>query len=194
MSNINEGLDKVRALIQEPEFLKSEGLSNEVNIWFFCYNAKDEMTVRHFVEQLKSDQTLNCHLIESNLYQTFLSICEDMGITEEIPEMEKMQGKEYLLEQMQQIATKDAFVQKMQYGPQKLGDVLMLTGVGEVYPFMRAHSLLEALQPHFSDIPILVLYPGVFDGHHVKLFNKLQPNDYYRAFNIVWGEKKNNDY
>ena len=43
----------------------------------------------------------------------------------------------------------------------------------------------QALQPHFSDVPILVMYPGEFDGRHVKLFNRLQPNDYYRAFNVV---------
>ena len=65
------------------------------------------------------------------------------------------------------------------------GDVLMLTGVGEVFPFMRIHTLLEALQPYFSDVPILVMYPGEFDGRHVKLFNRLTPNDYYRAFNVI---------
>ena len=74
---------------------------------------------------------------------------------------------------------------KIQYEPHELGDVLMLTGVGEVFPFMRIHTLLEALQPYFSDVPILVMYPGEFDGRHVKLFNRLTPNDYYRAFNVI---------
>ena len=46
------------------------------------------------------------------------------------------------------------------------------------------YAMLEALQPHFSDIPILVMYPGEFDGHYLKLFGRLAPNDYYRAFNI----------
>ncbi|MDD2502611.1 MAG: DUF1788 domain-containing protein [Clostridia bacterium] len=185
MSNINERLDRVRSLIQEKDFLEGKGLSNEVNIHIFCYDAKDEMKVRHFVDQIKADWTLTCHLIECNLYKTFLSICDDKRITKSIPRMEKRKGKEYLLTQMHSIATEAAFVEKMQYEPHELGDVLMLTSVGEVFPFMRIHSLLEALQPHFSDIPILVLYPGVFDGRRVKLFNKLQPNDYYRAFNVV---------
>lgn len=185
MSSINERLDKLRTLIQEQDFLESKGLSNEVNIRIFCYDAKDEMTVRHFVDQTKADQTLNCHIIECNLYQMFLSICDDMEITEEISDMENTQGKEYLLEQLHSAVTENEFIEKMQYEPHELGDVFMLTGVGEVFPFARIHSLLEALQPYFSDIPILVLYPGVFDGHHVKLFNKLKPNDYYRAFNVV---------
>lgn len=44
---------------------------------------------------------------------------------------------------------------------------------------------LTIFQPYFPDIPILVMYPGTFDGHHVKLFNRLQPNDYYRAFKVI---------
>ncbi|CAI3582280.1 DUF1788 domain-containing protein [Clostridium neonatale] len=183
--NIKERLDKLKALIQEQDFLDGKGLSNEVNIRIFCYDAADEMIVRHFVGQIMIDQTLKCHLIECNLYETFLAICDDKRITKNIPRMEERKGKEYLLNQMHSIATEQAFVEKIQYKPHEAGDVLMLTGVGEVFPFMRIHVLLEALQPHFSDIPILVLYPGVFDGHRVKLFDKLKPNDYYRAFNVI---------
>lgn len=185
MSNLKERLDGLRALIQEDDFLEGKGLSNEVNIRIFCYEASDEMVIRHFVNQIKADQALNCNLIECDLYQTFLSICDDKRITKSIPGMEKKKGKEYLLTQMYSIATEGAFIDKMQYSPHEKGDVLLLTGVGEVFPFMRVHVLLEALQPYFSDIPILVMYPGVFDGHHLKLFNRLQPNDYYRAFNVI---------
>ena len=41
------------------------------------------------------------------------------------------------------------------------------------------------MQPYFSDVPVLVMYPGTYDGHYVKLFDKLTPNPYYRAFNVI---------
>lgn len=185
MSDIKERLDKVRALIQEPEFLEGKGLSNEVNIRIFCYKPEDEMVVRCFVNQLETDQSLDCHLKICNLYETFLSICDDMDITDAIPDMEETDGSAYLLEQLNFAIGNREFVDKIQYEPHESGDVLMLTGVGEVFPFMRIHILLEALQPHFSDVLILVMYPGEFDGRHVKLFNRLAPNDYYRAFNVI---------
>ncbi len=72
MSEIKERLDKVRALIQESEFLEGKGLSNEVNIRIFCYEPENEMVVRHFVNQLETDQSLDCHLIVCNLYKIFL--------------------------------------------------------------------------------------------------------------------------
>ena len=89
MNDIKMRLDKVRALIQEQEFLEGKGLSNEVNIRIFCYEPENEMVVRHFVNQLETDQSLDCHLIVCNLYKTFLSICDDMDITDAIPDMEE---------------------------------------------------------------------------------------------------------
>ena len=185
MSVLTERLDALRALVQSNGFLTGDGLSNEVNIRIFCYAAADEMPVQHFIRQLVTDQSLNCHLVECNLYQVFLSICEDMGIQDEIPVMENDEGSDFLLEQLQAFATPDAFVEKMQYSPHQSGDVLLLTGVGDVFPFMRVHALLEALQPHFSDIPILVMYPGTFDKSALRLFDRLTPNGYYRAFTAV---------
>ena len=102
-----------------------------------------------------------------------------------IAEMEEADGKEFLLEQLHSAIGEGEFIEKIQYESHRPGDVLLLTGVGDAFPFMRVHSLLEALQPHFSDIPILVMYPGTFDGSYVRLFDRLTPNPYYRAFNEI---------
>lgn len=184
MSKIKERLDLLREEIQKDDFLDGKGLSNEVNIRIFCYDAAEEITVTHFLNQLRTDPALRCHLIECNLYKIFLAICDDLDITDAIPEMEESEGSDFLLEQLHSAIGESEFIEKIQYAPHRRGDVLLLTGVGDVFPFMRVHSLLEALQPHFSDIPILVMYPGEFDGHYLKLFGRLKPNDYYRAFNL----------
>ena len=99
--------------------------------------------------------------------------------------MEEKKGKKYLKDQIIKFANNKAFVEKIKPETQELGDVLLLTGVGEVFPFARVHDLLEAIQPEVPDIPILVMYPGTFNGRELKLFNKLIPNGYYRAFNAI---------
>ena len=185
MSNLMERLDNLRSLIQNLDFLEGKGLSNEVNIRIFCYEPKDEMAVRHFTEKLMADRSLNCRLIEYNLYKVFLSICDEKRITDKVAGLEEKKGKHFILEQMKRMANNTVFIGKMQYEPHKPGDVILITGVGEAFPFIRVHALLDAMQPHFSDIPILVMYPGTFDGHYVKLFDKLPPNPYYRAFNVI---------
>lgn len=185
MSTLNEKMDRLRTKIQDPDFLSGKGLSNEVNIRIFTYNPEEEMKVRYFISQLKEDSSLKCNLKEYNLYKVFLEICEDKKILSRIPEMEKKKGSAFLLSKILNFSTAKAFADKMQYGDRTDKDVLLLTGVGEVFPFMRVHSLLEELQVHFDDIPVVVMYPGEFNGRELILFNEFKANEYYRAFNII---------
>ena len=181
---MNERLDELKRLIQSQEFLEGKGLSNEVNIRIFCYEPQKEMTVRHFTEKLVSDSKLACHLKEYNLYKVFLSICDAKRITPRIPQQEEKKGTKFILGQLTRMANNAAFIEKMKAELSDEDEVILLTGVGEVFPFIRVHDLLEAMQPHFNR-PILVMYPGSFDGRYVRLFDKLKPNPYYRAFNVV---------
>ncbi len=186
MGDINERLDRLKLKIQTEDFLWGKGLSNEVNIWIFCYEPTEEMTVHNFVEGLIVEQNLKCRVHNFNLYEVFLDICRKKNILSKIPAMEEKKGKDYLLRQMHSITTESAFINQINFEPQTRGtDMILLSGVGDVFPFMRVHSLLEAMQPHFSNMPILVLYPGKFEDAQLKLFNKLKPNSYYRAFNII---------
>ena len=96
MSDILERLDKLKTRIQEEDFLKGNGLSNEVNIHIFCYDPADEMAVRYFTEQLISDQSLTSHVIEKNLYKVLLEICDEKRITKAAASMEEKKGKKFL--------------------------------------------------------------------------------------------------
>ena len=129
MGDIQKRLDNVRQMIQIQDFLEGKGLSNEVNIRIFCYEPRDEMAVRHFIEQLSTDLTLECQLRICNLYQIFLEICEDMDILDAIPDMEEEDGHDYLLEQLQSTIGVDEIVQEIQSEPFQPGEVLVLTGV-----------------------------------------------------------------
>jgi hypothetical protein len=68
-------------------------------------------------------------------------------------------------------------------------DVLFLTGVGEVYPFIRSHTVLNNLQRVAKDRPTVLFFPGEYsyspeEGASLDLFGRLRGDRYYRAFNI----------
>ena len=63
-------------------------------------------------------------------------------------------------------------------------DMVLLTGVGSIWPFIRAHSLLNNMHPHFDATPVVLFFPGRYDGSQLGLFGKL-PNNYYRAFTLI---------
>ena len=87
MGDINERLDRLKLKIQTEDFLWGKGLSNEVNIWIFCYEPTEEMTVHNFVEGLIVEQNLKCRVHSFNLYEVFLDICRKKNILSKIPAM-----------------------------------------------------------------------------------------------------------
>ena len=68
MSNLVARLDDLKMLLQEDDFLKGKGLSNEVNIRIFCYDPKEEMIIRSFADRLVNDN------IKTKISKDFLHI------------------------------------------------------------------------------------------------------------------------
>lgn len=63
-------------------------------------------------------------------------------------------------------------------------DVLMIKGVGAVYPFIRSHNVLNNLQSKVTKCPTVLFFPGEYTGRDLNLFGLLKDDNYYRAFNI----------
>jgi hypothetical protein len=62
---------------------------------------------------------------------------------------------------------------------------VLVSGVGCVYPILRAHSLLNNLHAVMGQTPLVVFYPGRYDGQSLRLFGKITTGNYYRAFKLV---------
>lgn len=185
MSDIKEQLDLIKEKFLNDDFLENKGLSNEVGFHFFCYPPKEEMLIRNYIEKLKVDTNEKYTIKNYDLYDVFLEVLEEKRVLDKVAGLEQKKGKENLLFQLQKIATPEAFIEKMDYKSLAKGDVVVITGVGKVFPYMRSHNLLENMQKHFSETPVVVFYPGVYDGTSPKLFDKFNDGHYYRAFNLL---------
>lgn len=185
MSEIKDRLDNLTSKFNDEAFLTNKGLSNEVGIHIFCYEPSDELLINHYVEKLKAMGNLKANIIEYDLYEIFLEICNDKKVLDKLPDMEEKKGDKVFKSMVAKFATPAAFVEKMKTET-TTNDVILLTGVGKVYPYMRCNNILENLQPVFTQTPIVVLYPGKYTGQELILFNKKQfSRNYYRAFNII---------
>lgn len=175
-------------LLTDPSFLQIKGIGNEVGIFMFCFDPSLELAAQDLARRIVRDsQTgkLPCRIIERNLYDVMLQICEDKRILDKIGQQEERRGSAAMLEQLRKVASPEAFARALAYEPHEPGDVLLITGVGEVCPVLRAHVLLDNIQSHFSDVPIVLMYPGTYSGQTMSLFSTLPAANYYRAFDIV---------
>jgi hypothetical protein len=64
-------------------------------------------------------------------------------------------------------------------------DLVLVSGVGSVWPLLRSHTLLNNLHPIMGATPLVMFYPGKYDGQTLRLFGRLRNANYYRAFKLV---------
>ncbi|HLR21767.1 MAG TPA: DUF1788 domain-containing protein [Tissierellaceae bacterium] len=63
--------------------------------------------------------------------------------------------------------------------------VVFITGVGKIFPFVRSHRILNKLHLVFDRIPVVLFYPGEYDGQSLILFSEFKDENYYRAFPLI---------
>lgn len=194
-STLAQSFEVIRSKLRDPEFLACHGLGNEVPFHVFPYDAGSELEVRALLRDLLSWDPAGlspARITHIDLWELICDLCEQRGLIEKLPAFERKRGSDALLARLQTIASPAKLVEHMRerfaatHGdPQPGRDVLLISGVGRAYPITRAHQILECAQPVFSHIPVVLFYPGVYDGQTLRLFGSINDGNYYRAFNIL---------
>ena len=187
MSNINARLDLIIPKIMDENFLRGSGLGNEINFRVFDYDPEHELIVRNYIKHIKKEFSIlgsNRNIIEFDLYKMLIELSKEMGIFKEIFKLEESEGKEVLEDAIKEFAQPDIFLKKIQEEI-KEHNVIFITGVGKGFPFVRSHNILNNLQEIIDDIPVIMFFPGVYDGQSLKLFGQINDDNYYRAFPLV---------
>ncbi len=190
---INEKFQHLLQVISNKRFLQMQGLGKEVPFFICPYEISEDNQMRTVTEKLKKNlDKKGIRVLEVNLYDLSVAILKDRGIWDQIIEQEHTWEKEDLLELLQgpldpETYLVPAIAEEMQKNE---FDVLFLTGVGEVFPYIRSHNLLNNLQSTAKEKPTLLFFPGEYNhslesGASLNLFNKLPNDKYYRAFNIL---------
>ncbi|PAD85758.1 hypothetical protein CHH55_21975 [Niallia circulans] len=187
MANLNARLDQIIPKIKEDKFIEGRGLGNEISFYVFDYEPQDELVVRDYIKHIKKEfgyEGSNRRIIEFDLYKMLIDITKEKRIFDRIFEMEERQGGEALFKAMITFAKPEVFLNKIK---EQVDDynVVLLTGIGKVYPFVRSHNILNNLQEVLDNVPVIMFFPGKYDGQSLQLFGKYKDDNYYRAFRLV---------
>ena len=187
---LDERLNQIIPRITSRDFLDSKGLGNEIGFWIFDYPPEREMDVRDFftstVLPALGKQVPIIRAGTVNLLELVSDLLQERNLLEKAMEMQLTKGDENTLAALRSVLKEDKLAQKIaaQFDIVNL-DLLILTGVGSVYPMLRTHTLLSALHPIMGKTPLLMFFPGKYDGHSLRLFNTLAEDHYYRAFRLI---------
>lgn len=180
-------------VITSQRFLTKQGLGNEVPFFIYPYDAKEGLSViedrRNLIARISH---AGVTVLDLSLYDLSLQILAERGILEQVLEIERETDKGELRELLQSVLDPQAnLIPKIGEAISSTPhDVIFLSGVGEVYPYIRSHNVLNNLQSTAKDKPTVLFFPGSYThalatGASLDLFGCLHDDKYYRAFNIL---------
>lgn len=184
-------LDGIWKRISDEEFLANRGVANEVRYYVFDYDASMELVVRRKIELLQKQnnpQADGFEIAVFDLCQMVLDILEERGYVEKCIKFEKTKGREYLYNAVSKLlrltSSSNLIVNRIvEQTPEHA--VVFLTGVGKVFPFVRSHNILNNLHQVLDSVPVVMFYPGKWNGESLSLFGTINDGNYYRAFPLI---------
>lgn len=193
-ASINEIFEHLQTVISSDRFLNKKGLGNEVPFFICPFPPKqatdmDELR-KNLINQLRHSGII---VLDINLYDTAVELLQNRDVWLRILDAEPTRSKRELLELLRNVLDSEkhlvpAIAEKMQ--STNNFHVMFLSGVGEVFPYIRSHTVLNNLQSTAKDQPTVMFFPGKYThsleaGASLDLFGRLQDDKYYRAFNIL---------
>jgi len=189
VNDLDERLNKILDKVTSDDFLGGQGLGNEVPFYAFDYLPQDEVKVREHVRFLQGAIIRRRPELKAafiNLFELMLDMLKDRNKLDQSIEMQAKKGDDYMLKALKAPLDAGKVAKELvdRYPPSEYG-LLVINGVGSAYPLIRTHNLLNNLQPFMGQTPLVVFYPGLYDGQSLKLFGQLGEKPYYRAFRLV---------
>ena len=195
-TSLSERLNAVLPCITDPAFLASQGIGNEIACYIFDYPAEYELMVRDHLGLLKSalaDKHPSLRVAHLDLLDVIVRYIDHRGHTERLLDKERKTDSAGLLKALKGSLAANRLAKFIadQHQPAD-ADLLLISGVGSAWPMVRAHSLLNCLHPVIGHTPLVMFYPGSFDGTALRLFGRIASGaerpgsrNYYRAFVLI---------
>lgn len=190
--DLNSMFEHLVKVMASERFLNKSGLGKEVP-FFICpfkpHLAVEMEKMRHSL--IKTLAKKEIRVLDINLYDLSVELLKKRNLWQRILDIEISVQKELLLETLQGVLNAEKYLvpaieEKMLENPSR---IMFITGVGEVFPFIRSHNVLNNLQRIVKDIPLVMFFPGDYsyspvEGSALALFGMQQDDRYYRAFDI----------
>ena len=178
--------DKLFNNLKKESFLSMSTLGGEIPFYIVPYNPEQENDIVQKTKQLKQRLARDgISVFEINLFDLSLSMLEDRGILDKIIEKEKSLSKSKLFKTLQSVLDSETKLipRISELTKENPSQMLFLTGITQVFPFIRSHTILNNLQNYIKDRPTIMFFGGSY-ATDLSLFGSLKDDNYYRAFNL----------
>lgn len=171
-------LEQLFATLSKSALLTNRGIGNEIGFYIFSYNPEFEPVVMNYLPRLRERLgQAGVKVLEFNLYTLILDLLREKDVLEDTFALEARKGVAGLEKALKKIVRPEALVALIEARLAEPHDLVFLTGVGAAYPIIRSHTVLNNLHPVIDKVPVLMFFPGSYDGQELRLFNTLKDDN-----------------
>ena len=168
-----------------PEFGKN--LGGELPLFIQPVPSERQSDVESQIKRLSARlQKKGIVSVSINLYDLCMDILREADVLDAILEQEQEIEREDIISTLDSVLDiksiiipriKDAIVEAHpQYA--------FISGVGNVYPFVRSHGILNNIDELTDECNLILFFPGEYNNLQLKLFGKISDENYYRGHNL----------
>ncbi|QFR43749.1 DUF1788 domain-containing protein [Sulfurimonas xiamenensis] len=186
LESLDTKYEKLFNNLSKESFLSMSALGGEIPFYIVPYNPEQENDIVLKTKLLKDRLSRDgISVFEINLFDLSLEMLEERGVLEKIVAKESELSKAKLFKTLQGVLDSETkLIPRIEeLCKENVSQIVFLTGIGQVFPYIRSHTILNNLQNSIKDRPTVMFFPGTY-GSDLSLFGRLKDDNYYRAFNL----------
>ncbi len=186
---LDQRLNMILPKIKDPNFLSGKGVGNDIAFYIFDYAPEFEPRVREHIKFIMAQLEKNKNgskVMHINLFQLLIDHLQQRKLLDRSITMQQSKGDDVVMKALTGPLAADKLSKLIaETVTTSEAKILFLSGVGSAWPLVRTHRLLNNLHALIEGVPLVLFYPGEYDGQYLRLFNLIQEKNYYRAFRLV---------
>lgn len=187
IESIHRTFKHIHQVMSSNSFLNMDALNGELPFWIAPYEISSQDLVEQEIKNLKAKlENSGIRTLLIDLFELSCTLIDDNIGLNEIFDLELEMDKTDFKDAIQStINIHERFIPAIVEQVDFIKpNILLIKGIGAVYPFIRSHIILNNLQSAVKNIPTVMFFCGVYNGQSLNLFGTLKDDNYYRAFNI----------
>ena len=191
--SLDDTFDIAYRVMTSERFIEMEGLGNEVPYFVLRYRPEWEPGVDKAVRRLTSRVRQHYPLTVVAVFDLAHRLWRESGYLETIIEAEGGMPEQDFRDGLTRLIDPEARLAPAidrEIARDADARAVLVTGVHHLFPLVRAHRLLNCLQPLASRRPLVLAFPGSYNqsperASSLVLFDRVGEDNYYRAFDLL---------
>ncbi|MDX9958665.1 MAG: DUF1788 domain-containing protein [Spirochaetia bacterium] len=178
--------------IQRPGFFDGLGLGNNYPSFVFEYEPAFEPLIEKAIVDLEgflAEKRPDVLVSKIHLFDFARDYLAQQGKWEKSLQLEIQKGPDFIFGNLTRTLSGSTIAEHfLRTALHRSPGIILIHGVGMAWPILRGHEVLKNLPQRMQElnkkIPLVLFYPGEYDGKYLKPFGLFDDNNEYQA--IRW--------